>query len=192
MPDAYLSKESSDADEVAVIQNTPYGENRVGNARQYDVSKADDVRPPSGRPALSERERLGEEEEAGYDSLYRDETWEEMEPEEELGDGKRRRRVVFHENVVSDVFLSRYKFDRSEVADLFFTVEEGYQFQVDFDRELDRAKEANKGWLEWIMERTEEEAARHEAEDRWPGGGSGREAEHEGYEVEAIDEDEFF
>lgn len=150
--------------------------------------------------------REGEE-----DSHYNDETWEEEEEYEREEQSRRKKRVVFHDNVISDVFLTRYKFDRDEVADLFFTVEEGYQFQVDFDRELSRAQVANKGWLEWIMERTDEEAARHEAEDRWlggRGGGRGRRAgyvsslgggsadspaEEEDYEVEElINEDEFF
>jgi hypothetical protein len=198
-------QECSDAEELAVIDNNSRIDGRVTHLQRDDISTPGDLVPLGASGVVGAASGIARsvgayegdshaDGDGDYDSLYRDETWEEEEEEEkpksERDDGGRKRRVVFHENVVSDVFLTRYKFDRCEVADLFFTVEEGYQFQVDFDRELDRAKEANKGWLDWIMERTDEEAARHEAEDRWPGGGD--EGETVDYEVEAIEEEEFF
>jgi hypothetical protein len=98
------------------------------------------------------------------------------------------KRVSFSESIVSDVFLSRYKYEPSEVAELFFTAEEGCKFQVDFDRELDRAAAASKSWLTWIMERTDEDAARDEAEDF----NSLRELDWEVEEDDRVPSDDYF
>lgn len=91
---------------------------------------------------------------------YTDEGWED--PPDETDSSKR---VKFVEPIVSDIYLTRYKYDREQVVEMFYTADEGNKFQMDFDRELDRSMQADMGWLEWMMERSDEEAQLHELED---------------------------
>lgn len=107
---------------------------------------------------------------------YADEEFEEG-PSESTSN----RKVTFIEPLVSDVYLTRYKYDREEVSNMFYTAEEGTKFQMDFDREVERSMNADKGWLEWMMERSDEDALHHEQED---------ETYEYDYELEGADHDD--
>lgn len=93
-------------------------------------------------------------------ATYSDDEFEE--PQEETENA---RRVHFLDPLVSDIYFTREKYDRDQVAEMFYSADEGFKFQMDFDRELERCMEVDMGWLEWMMERTEEEAQQHEKED---------------------------
>jgi hypothetical protein len=81
--------------------------------------------------------------------------------------GQRQRdgRVYFPDDVVASTLYHRMKYLPAETAELFYTQDEAMQFQYDYDREVNRADNANLDWYEWIMTRTEEQEAADEEED---------------------------
>ena len=168
-----ISKEPDMLNTVEVIEyDDP---NSEGNFEQViDVSRNSDVEERNGPEASAYQS-----EEGSFQHDYSDD-WDTLVITSERAEGapisskndradnvesEKENRVRFANSIVSDVFLSRYKYDNEQVAELFFTREEGLKFQLDFDREFERASAENKEWIDWIMERTEEQAAHDDACD---------------------------
>jgi hypothetical protein len=78
---------------------------------------------------------------------------------------KPKRTVNFLDGLVSDTFVHREKHALEDVPELFYTQDESMKFQYDYDREAQRADSDGVSWLDWMMERTEEERLKHEEED---------------------------
>lgn len=75
--------------------------------------------------------------------------------------------VSFSENVVSDVYLFRYKYTPSEAQEMFYCQDDALRFQYDFDREAQKALAQNMDWNDWIQERTDEDILADELQDEY-------------------------
>ena len=97
--------------------------------------------------------------EAGYGS----DDFEMMDYE---ADKPNRKRVRFpRESVVSEVFVTREKYNGAETEELFYTQDEAVRFSLDYSKETMKAEMAGQTWYDWWQQREEEDVIRDEEEE---------------------------
>jgi hypothetical protein len=153
-------------------------------------------------PNLSPANPLSGIDRSDHERDYSDSDFEVASPDKSLHEfaeptSKAEKKVNFPQNLVSDTFVLREKHAPEDIPDLFYTQEESMRFQYDLDRETQRADSDGVSWLDWMMERSEEDRLKHEEEDEllqheyqdyWEGNERYQEEEEEGEESQSGDE----
>lgn len=158
--DAEANGRKSDSDDKETLvqpmqsesSTNRFEEQSVTDEEHEDEAEHEEAQPEAEEEAIHEQDY-------DHDHDYSND-FEEAAPEQEA-----RRGVYFPEDVVSSTVYHRMKYQPEEAADLFYTQEESMQFQYDYDREMNRAEEADLKWYDWIMGRSEEQLLADEEED---------------------------
>ena len=70
---------------------------------------------------------------------------------EEDFEGSPDRRVRFVPSIVSDVFLTRYKYTEDETLDMFYSNDDTILFSSEYEQEYRMADMHNTNWYDWMM-----------------------------------------
>lgn len=84
--------------------------------------------------------------------------------DEEDEEDDRPRKIQFAENVVSEVYLTRYKYDPEEVDELFFGTLDSKTFQTEYEYECNKAEDLGLDWMSYMDQRSEQDRLAMESE----------------------------